>query len=286
MPQELCVIHANCQGDELRYLLNATPAFTRFFRIEKYTNYLYQAVPQASLQQCSLFCYQYLGEHWNSQATAKLLQKLPPKAQTLAIPNMFFNGYWPLWTNKTHMNFGDMFLEHLVEKGLNAQEILHIYLRGKLTAKYDLEVLRQASFEKEKAKEEGLCVTTLELIENLWREEQLFFTINHPRPRLMLHVADGLLQALGLGCVPFSVRHSYMQKKEEFELPIHPQVGTYFHLPFASVQRKYTIYGQQMTVEQYTAAYIHCRLCEDLVYENAFNAYLHVLAQKSTVSVR
>ncbi len=281
MPKEICIIHANCQGDSLQFLLLSTPSFAQKFTIHKYTNYLREGLDSEFLHTSKLFLYQELSETWGELGSHALMQKLSPQAQTLQIPNMFFNGYWPLWTNATFMAYGDTLLEELCARGLSTQEIVQIYLRGSLLKSYDLAGLRQKSYEKEVLKEKNLSIKTLPLIEELWQEEQLFYTVNHPAPRLSLYVADSVLQHLGLGTVPHSVRKQYMNTFEEFIQPIHPYIGAEYKLPFATPDRLYPVYGQEMNFASYVNAYVHCRLQsgEDSVRD--FVVYLHLLAERA-----
>ncbi|MBQ7586389.1 MAG: hypothetical protein IJU40_09105, partial [Desulfovibrionaceae bacterium] len=128
---ELCVLHANCQGDVLRKILQDTPSFSQKFHIHLYTNYTKQVLPPKELNQCALFLYQKLDASWGDLASEKLLAQLSPKCQAIQIPNMFFKGYWPFWTNKiTEIDFADTLLEKLWGLGLSTQNILKIYLQG------------------------------------------------------------------------------------------------------------------------------------------------------------
>lgn len=280
MLKQLCLLHANCQGDVLHALLAGTPDFARHFDIRKYTNYLCEPIPHDELARCAVLLYQELDDKWGENASAVLRARLPQHALALKIPNMFFNGYWPLWTNATHMAYGDMLLEALAERVPDPAAVLRVCLQGDMAAKYDLPGLVAASQEREEAKEAGQVVTTLPLIREHWRTEQLFHTVNHPGPRLLLHVADGVLAALGFGPVPQSLRAALYAQQEDFEQPIHPQVGAFFGLPFALPERRYRVYGQHMTYAQYAAAYAACRLQkgEDAVTD--FVVYLHLMAQQ------
>lgn len=280
MGRTLCIIHANCQGDSLRTLLAATPAFAQHFEIQKFTNYTREEVPQELFDRCGLLLYQALGDQWGEYSEKALLERIPPAAQRFKIPNMFFNGYWPLWTNNTTMAYGDMLLEHLAERGCTPGEMLHICLHGVLTAKYDLDALVAHSQAREEAKEEGQVVKTVPLIREHWRAEQLFHTINHPGPRLLLHVADGILHALNLGAVPQDVRAAFASLHEEFIQPIHPQVGRHFNLPFVCPERRYPVYGQEMTFADYAAAYAACRSPACATPTQDFVVYLHLLARQ------
>jgi len=273
MSRELCLIHANCQGDALRALLAATPAFARSFEPRKYTNYLKESIPQEDFDRCRVFLYQHLGERWNDLASDALLARLHPAACRLKIPNLFFKGYWPLWTNQSTMNYGDMLLDYLVSRGCSESEALHVYLRGSLTDKYNLNALLGDSLFRERRKDKGAVIALTEYIEENWRALQLFRTPNHPDKILLLAVADAVLESLGLGPVPPSARNAFVPEYPDFELPIHPQAGAHFGLPFADADRLYSIYGRPMNFARYAACYIRC-LSRGL---GNFEAFLHLV---------
>ena len=273
MSRELCLIHANCQGDGLRSLLAATPAFTRCFELRKYTNYLKESIPQEDFDRCRVFLYQHLGERWNDLASDALLARLHPVACRLKIPNLLFKGYWPLWTNKSAMNYGDILLDFLVSRGYSESETLHVYLRGKLSEKFNLDALLVESLFYERQKEKEAVIALTDFIEENWRAQRLFLTPNHPDKTLLLAVADAVLESLGLGRVPPSLHNSFTPDYPDFELPIHPQAGAHFGLPFAGADRLYSIYGRPMSFARYAACYVHC-LSRRL---GNFEAFLHMV---------
>ncbi|MDR2695972.1 MAG: hypothetical protein LBC79_06295 [Deltaproteobacteria bacterium] len=273
MSRALCLIHANCQGDSLHALLAATPAFARCFEIRKYTNYLKEAIPQQDFDRCRVFLYQHLGERWNDLASDALLARLHPLACRIRIPNLLFKGYWPLWTNKSAMNYGDMLLDLLASRGYAESEVLHVYLRGRLAAKYDLDALLDDNLFRERQKEKDAVIALTDFIEDHWRARQLFLTPNHPDGVLLLAIADAVLESLGLGRTPLALRSAFTPDYPDFALPIHPQVGEHFGLPFARADRLYNIYGRPMTFARYAACYIHC-LIRRL---GNFEAFLHMV---------
>jgi hypothetical protein len=273
MSRELCLIHANCQGDSLHSLLAAIPAFMRCFEIRKYTNYLKESIPQQDFERCRIFLYQHLGEKWNDLASDALLARLHPIACRIQIPNLLFTGYWPLWTNKSTMNYGDILLDLLVSRGYSEAEVLHVYLRGRLGEKYDLTALLHESLFRERRKEKGSVIALTDFIEENWRTQQLFRTPNHPDKTLLLAIADAVLESLGLGRVPPSLRSAFTPDYPDFELPIHPYAGAHFGLPFAGADRLYSIYGRPMNFARYAACYVHC-LSRKL---GNFEAFLHLV---------
>lgn len=260
MPSALCLLHANCQGDALRPLLENSPAFSRFFRIRQYTNYTRQSIAEADLKQCALFLHQRLTPRWGALASEQLLPRLAPSCQVVEIPNLFFKGYWPFWTNATKaVNFADSLLERLLAQGLAPEEALHLYLRGEPALLGDVAAVAEDSLAREEVKEAQAPIRCARLLRERWQEEQLFVTVNHPGKTLLFHVADCLLRLLGLGRLSRDARRSYAHPHEDFWLPIHPALGPLLGLPFASRERRYPVFAARLTHREYTSCYLACR---------------------------
>lgn len=261
MAQALCLLHANCQGDMLRPLLEATPAFARSFRIVRHVNYTGAPIPQEELDRCALFLHQRLAPKWGEISTERLLPRLPAGCRTLEIPNLFFKGYWPFWQGDGPINFTDSLLERLLAQG-TPHMALALYLRGSPALLGDATALNAAaedSLAREDAKEDGAPIRCAHLLRERWREEPLFLTVNHPAPALLRHVADQILRLLGMGGLPPDVAAAFVHPFDDFWLPIHPAVGRALGLPFAGEGRRYRIYQNRMTHRDYAAAYVACR---------------------------
>ncbi len=257
---ELCLLHANCQGSPLARLLSASPSFAARWRIRHCVNYTREPVPDDALASCSLFLYQHLGEQWGELASARLLERLGPGARAVRLPNLFFKGYWPLWTNASSMHFGDVYLDYLTDQGLDAAEIAHLYLRASLDRLYDLDGLVAESQALERERERGSVIELVDYVEAHWKEEQLFASVNHPGPRLLRMVADAVLGELGLPDLPGGAApDGELACDAQFELPVHPAVGRHFGLPFVSEERRYPVYGKMLTFRQYALCYVDCR---------------------------
>ena len=259
MNKELCVIHANCQADPMLELLAGHAPFRERFAVEKYTNYRQEKIDPARLAACRVFMYQHLGDKWGEHASKHLLSLVNPKAEVLRLPNMLFKGYWPFWTSKTAINFGDSLLESLLERGLNPEEALHVYLRATPGLMGDVAAVAEESLRREEEKQAQSPIVCAPLLRELWQKEQLFITVNHPGRTLMFHMADSLLRLIGLGGLPQAVRRAYTHPLEDFWLPIHPQVGALLGLPFASPSRRYPVYQTSLTHAQYTSCYLACK---------------------------
>jgi hypothetical protein len=257
---ELCLLHANCQGEPLLRLLAASPGFAARWRVRLYTNYTREPIPARDLENCRLFLYQHLGPEWGGLASERLLERLPPGAAALCLPNPFFKGYWPLWTNASTMNFGDVYLDLLVDKGLSPAEAVHLYLRDSLTGFYDLDALVAESQALERRREQNALIPLADYVEERWRDEQLFTTVNHPGSHLLRRIADAVLKALGLPPLsPAASAGLDLACDPHFELPIHPVAGRHFRLPFAGEERRYPVYGNRLNFREYALCYADCR---------------------------
>lgn len=260
MAKSLCILHANCQGDALRPLLENTPPFARHFEIRQLCNYTREEVADRDLATCGLFLHQRLAPRWGEIATERLLPRLGPDAQAIILPNLFFKGYWPFWTNAFKgIDFADSLLEKLLAAGLSPEDALRLYLKGDPALLGDVEAVAEDSLAREEAKEADDPIRTAHILRERWREEQLFLTVNHPGHVLLFHVAEELLRLLGLGPLPESVRKAYVHPQEEFWLPLHPALGPRLGLGFASRERRYPVFGASLTHQEYTAAYLSCR---------------------------
>lgn len=260
MAKELCVMHANCQGDALKVLLEASPEFAAKFRIRHLRNYLRESLDQGLLDSTAVFLHQYLTEKWGEISTAQVLGRLHPAATSICIPNCFFKGYWPFWKLMPDvMDFPDSFLEELIKRDLPLDAMLSIYMKADPSIIGDVEKIALDSLDTEKRKEAHSPIKYVWIMEERWRSEQLFLTINHPGPRILTHIAQEILKMLGLEPIPDSFIRSFVSPHNDFWLPIHPAVGARLNLPFAAKDRRYPCFGQDLTHREYVLAYLACR---------------------------
>ncbi len=258
MAKNICLIHSNCQGDPLKRLLDSHEEFSSEFETYLFSNFKRENIAHELLGNTSLFLYQELGQKWEDLSSQELLKSLNKKAMHYQIPNMMFKAYWPLWKSTGILDFSDIFLEYLFEQKLNLEQAMHIYLRGDLNKKYDIAKIAQDSLKIEEDKQKNCTIRTIELIKELWQTKQIFSTINHPEEDLNLHIANQVLDLLNFK--PCAKQKEYPRCSYDFDLPIHPFIGKFYNLPFVSEERKYNVYGRQMTFAEYSACYYDCLL--------------------------
>lgn len=272
--RELCLLHANCQGEPLALLLASSPEFSARWRVRHYTNYTREAIPEEALRDATLFIYQHLGPEWGGFSSDSLLGEINPAASSLCIPNMFFKGYWPFWTSDSPMDFADVLLDTLYASGAGKPEMLKIYLHGTVTRMVDVDGTVAETLRIEREKEKRCDIETSAFMARHWRERPLFQTVNHPGEELLLLVAQGVLAHLGLPCLSGDVCAAFRYDYEGFHLPIHPKVGAHLGLEFAGEDTEYPVFGKKMNFAHYVSRYIDCRLNG---LEDSFLAYLHLV---------
>ncbi|MDR1946672.1 MAG: hypothetical protein LBQ51_05845 [Desulfovibrio sp.] len=279
MPEKTCLLHANCQGEELETLLRASRAFSSVYRIVRRTNYTREPILPEDLDSCSLFLYQQLGAHWGDLASEALLRRLPAQARSVRIPNLFFKGYWPFWTASGPISFGDSLLNRLVDEGASKEVILGVYLRGKVAVPADFQALFEESPATAVADDPEDVFGLGGYIQENWKKRMLFHTVNHPGAELLSLTADGVLRLLGFP--PLSgeeradvCRGGLFPSYADFDLPVHPATAAFHGLPFAGQGALFNIFGRAMTFEQYVSRYIDCRLAG---LEDDFIGYLQLV---------
>jgi len=258
MDKELCIVHANCQGEPLIERLLTCPDFAARYDCRLFTNYVCEPIPEALLADCSLFLYQHLGEGWGDLASEVLLSKVPAAAQHLCVPNMFFAGYWPTWSGEAGFDYRCTLLDELIELGLPPEETVILYLRTDMEARYDLLSTVTGTIERERAREAHTPIKYLDILVENYRDARLFNTVNHPGRQLSAHTAGGVLETLGF-TPDRNAMDALGEPFPEFEQPINPKVAAFFGWDFGGPDTEYEIYGRKMTFARYAANYVMAR---------------------------
>ena len=259
MDRELCIVHANCQGEPLIARLNCCPEFRERYECRLYTNYIREPIPDQALAQCSLFLYQHLDAAWEELASEALLAKLPETARSLCIPNMFFKGYWPTWSGKAGFDYRCELLDSYIDTGLPPEEAVLVYIHTDMGARFDLTSMVADTLKQERERESHTPIKYVDLIKRTYRDIKLFNTINHPGPLLMDHAAKGVLAELGLPAPEEAALVALGDPFPEFEEPINPKVADFFGWDFAGPDTKYEIYGRKMTFTRWVSNYVFAR---------------------------
>jgi len=262
MNKELCIVHANCQGEPLIERLKTCPEFHEKYECFLFTNYTRERIPPRALEHCSLFLYQHLGEKWDDLASDVLIAKIPASAHRLCIPNMFFKGYWPTWSGSPGFDYRCMYLDELIATDLPPEQVIMLYLHTNVAQKYDLLSLVADTIETEREREKHTPIKYLDIINQNYRDIRLFHTVNHPGSLLMNHVATGVLEELGFPPPSNALLEALDEPFAEFDQPINPKVADIFGWEFAGVDYEFQIYGRTLTFARWVANYVFAQRAE------------------------
>ncbi|WP_144304332.1 WcbI family polysaccharide biosynthesis putative acetyltransferase [Oceanidesulfovibrio indonesiensis] len=259
MARELCILHANCQGDPLAWLLERHPGFAQRFELRRYVNYLREPVPSSELASAAVLIHQQLGPKWNELASANMRAQLPESATAICLPNLMCRTCWPFWESRPGMDFSDSFLNALQDRGLSKAEILHIACRTDLSRYHDVQALAESSLVIEREKEKDWDIKLTDHIEANYTRRRLFTTINHPCPELNATIARGVLDLLELESPSPELEAAMPAIEPELELPFHPQVASILGLDWVEPGNSFRIYEHRLTYEEYVSHYLDCR---------------------------
>jgi hypothetical protein len=264
MYKKLCLMHANCQGEELALLLRASAAFSALYRLVLRLNYTREPINAEDLSACSVFLYQHLGPQWGNLSSQSLLDRLPPSCRSVRIPNMFFRAYWPFWRSDGPIDFSDRLLDRLIDEGAPKDVILRLYLHGGPASFAALPDLLEQTLRAEADKDPENIFGVADFIKENWKTRQIFHTVNHPGRDLLIRAAQTILQLLGLPPLPEAelqavVKDGLFPSYADFDLPIHPQTAAFYGLDFAAPNATFNIFGRTMSFEAYVSRYIDCR---------------------------
>ena len=241
-------------------LLLLSEEFSAEYEVHRFTNYTRESIPAKLIVGCDLFLYQpLLATTWGELVSETIISKLKDGARSIAFPSMLFLHYWPLWSRTPGFDYRDTFLDSLLEKELSESQILHLFMKTRLTNIYDLKEIMDRSLNTERTKEARTPVQYVDWILENYRHKPLFNTINHPRTELLTISANTILEELGMDRLSEKALQKFPPPFADFEQPIHPQVAEFLGLEFVSPQQRYHVYGAELTFEEYATRYIKCR---------------------------
>lgn len=258
----LCLIHANCQGEPLAECLRRVPGFGDLFEVRLYTNYIREPVPEADLSRCAVFLYQPLRDEaiWGELTSARLLERLPAGARSVAIPSMFFRLYWPFWRGGGAFESSHVVLDRLLREGLPKTDLLRVFLRGRVLPGAEIERVTNQSLARERAKEQLTPIKYVDWVCDHFRERLLLNQVNHPGHELLCHVAREVLRLLDVAEPDGGVEPLVPELHPEFRMPVHPVVAAHWGLAFADESTRYPVYGRKLTFAEYAEEYVNARL--------------------------
>jgi len=154
---------------------------------------------------------------------------------------------------------GDSQLNRLIRDDIDPKEAARQYIEMDVPKAMDLDRLFGIVVNKQKRMDQELGYDVGSIIEEHFREEQLFRTSYHPETRIMKHLAMTLFRSMG-------VEESIIKRIDRWqknaglpppECPIHPSVARHFGLRYINENTRYRFHGEGFyTFEEWVHRYI------------------------------
>jgi len=235
------VILANCQGVALAKTLfensefSSTYSWVRIKPIQALTDKDVAEVV-AKVEQADLFIYQPVSAtptRPDALSSAFLLKKVNPKALSLSIPSIYFDGYFPhLKTLKGRVSVLNLVHDYVVAYacvlGLSVEKTLELIQKEDFyPQKLSLALANKSLTELKKREEESAIDMPLSgFIEKNYQQVKLFNQFNHPKRIVFKYLAEGILDRCGISSPLISdVGDAHL---DAIESPIYR--STYKHL--------------------------------------------------------
>lgn len=188
------VIFGNCQTVFIKEYLRNSKDFNSQYIIYD-TSFIFDFPPsgldEKLLLTCDLFIYHEVGPSFGLKlSTDYILSKLSEKCERVIIPNAHFTGYHPQHIygqeNKKETKYpygrfpyGDQNINRLVNKK-SSEEIVKILCDENYYTYQQVKQNVENSLEELSKREKGLNIRISNYIEEKYKNNYLFYTVNHP----------------------------------------------------------------------------------------------------------
>ncbi|MEW6667495.1 MAG: WcbI family polysaccharide biosynthesis putative acetyltransferase [Thermodesulfobacteriota bacterium] len=266
---DLCLIHANCQGEALLGMLCESPSFAAAYRVLNFYNFSTQDPSPDLLGRCTLFLYQ------DTPRSRTCLPSLKAGTRAVCIPKISWRVFWPFNSNTLRRYpYGDHYVLDMIQKGYSRDEILRAYRSLDVHALVDLDHLLKANLRYLSSAHNSKDVNVAGFVRERFRSSRLFSALNHPLKSILLLAANRVLELTGHDMLTEKDISPVEELGDGFEMPIHPSIVRHFGLEFADARTTCRQFGEEVDFDSYLENYIDSELAEKTVF-NDFHVQRH-----------
>lgn len=260
-----CILIGNCQVAAVKEILLSSGQFrSKYFildipPIHMITQKQMDIIEKCKFifQECSLYITQYIScnnHFFPFYATENIQQLVDPRSQLIVIPVLYFDLYFPQTIHQKDTNkllseagilsfpYGDCILNELSKK-YTVEDIIKIACLDNLFPAKLLQWMYDTRFEEMQNRESVCDVKIYDYIIEHFREEQLFYSKNHPCKKVFIEFGKRLLEKLGFS--DGDVEQARMPILDGWQEIIYPSVASYYGLCFEK-----TMYLDQIVDEE------------------------------------
>ncbi len=275
--KKIATVYGNCQVPYIVRFLSRTKEFTDVYillsipPIHTLTEEKEKGFEKGVLGWVKLFIFQNIREDnifSRKLSSTRIMELLSRGCKKVAIPNVFFKGYFPqLCSNPNNpfvgskynregiFPYGDINIKSMLEEGMTSEEIFNCLKKENF---YDTQRVREEVEKsiRELCEREKECdVVISDFIEKNYKKKRLFFVPNHPTNVVIRELSRRILSFLGYGQYAMNIQN--IPENNNLEIPIYPSVAKGLGLEFDTDRvcfcRKFN--QQSATFEGYIKAY-------------------------------
>lgn len=267
-----CIVYGNCVAEVLALYLAQHRQFGETYQIQYIRNFVHPTAGAAEikseeLSQCALFLYQ-LGH----LQYPEFIGVLPADCHKLSFPVMVFHSLWPLYRVDPRnisepengfvfgrFPYGDYLVMKLLRESLTPQQVYEHYMTTDIHQLKNLDELREADIQSGRELDAKCNLPIFPYIEAHFTTERLFWTPNHPAPKLLFIQLNLIYQALGMAELTHDTLDRMIKSPALSNLhhPINPQVIDHFNLQWVDKNSTYRYFDVGwFTFEEYLKKYI------------------------------
>lgn len=218
--KQLALIYGNCQTEiianmleynsdfEKQYTLLRVPQIHLYRNEEQINRMFYQ---HSIMQMVDLFIFQNVKENNRFSprlGTGNILKQMDDKCRKLPIHNIYFDGYFIQYNaddnryfnnlNQKDFPYTDEIVDSLVNDKKSVDEIIDIISDENLETKDKVLEKCKKSIDNLRQREVHVEVPIVDYIEKEYMQEQLFYTYNHPKNKVIYEYVKRILKLLGI----------------------------------------------------------------------------------------
>lgn len=254
-------VYGNCQANPLGNILQTNAEFAESWEFVPFPKPSFELRQgdwediEKLLGELDLFITQNVGESHGIFASSNLANHLKAGGKVVRIPNAYFSGYMPevvyFRAGEPHVtkfcdyhdaNFLAFFMEdpvNAVQKAVDAATDKSQYTQEFVLAN------AMASINELKRREEECDVTVSDYIEQNWRNDILFYSINHPRTAVLSHMATQILKLLNHSTIDVHDDYEYLDSTRP---PIYQSVKSVLQ---KTIEWQITVISQEIQLVDY-----------------------------------
>ena len=281
-------VYGNCQADPLGNILQTNSEFSDNWEFVQFPkpSFALRADDWVEIEKLmstlDLFITQNVGESHGIFASDNLAKHMKPEARVIRVPNAYFSGYMPevvyFRAGEPHVTkfcdyHDENFLALFMADPVNAVEKAVAKVKDPVTysSEHVLENAR-ASLDELARREEECDITVSDYIAEHWKDDILFYSMNHPKRTVLSHMASKIMVALGQESSDVKGNYEHLNNTR---LPVYESVKRVLN---KDIEWQVSVGQQEIALESYYQG--HAKVLRSLEPEFLRKAYKKFLATR------